>query len=280
MTSNDGWQRFGQAPPETWVPAQPVPEAVERAPSASEPQDEGDAQAPSSQQSNSPNQPDQRPQPEADAGASGTIAASAALAEMGKALVAVGDDLRRLTDVHERQSALVDRLHADNQALRRAETERQRDPLIRELIGLADTSMRTARNWQERDDPAAQPVAEALRGVADDIRLILDHQGFETYDPAPGDTFDRRLHKAKGTRNTSDSTLDECVAEALRPGYRYEERIIRPADVLVWHLAERSEADAAPHVDASSSGDSTSTSTQAPHEAPTDSHAEVEDSIT
>lgn len=194
---------------------------------------------------------DARPAPEP--GDTSPASGASPLGEVVATLAVLRDDFRRLTDVNAQQAALIDRLHADNQAMRRAETERQRDPLVRELIGLADTSLRTARDWRNRDAAAAEPVVDALRGVADDIRLILEHQGFEAYEPAPGDAFDRRHHRSKGSATTADQSLDDRVAEVLRPGYRTGERTMRPAEVLVWRFDEAAAAPAAASADGTAS---------------------------
>lgn len=256
MTSAGDWQRFGQSPPDWWRPEAAPPDGDTVSPSErptvadTEPavtSSPGEGVEASTVMERPGDAVEELWTPE-PGGASQPSGASP-LGEVIAAVAAVRDDLRRLTDVNEQQAALIDRLHTDNQALRRTETERQRDPLVRELIALADTSLRIARGWEKRDVAAAEPVADALRGVADDIRLILEHQGFEGYEPAPGDAFDRRHHRAKGSATTAEKGLDDHVAEVLRPGYRTGERTLRPAEVLVWRFDEAAAAPAATSVD-------------------------------
>jgi molecular chaperone GrpE (heat shock protein) len=149
------------------------------------------------------------------------------------ALAELRADVQQVAGVAEHQRTLVDKLHAENERLRRAEMDRARDPFVRDLIGLRDTCLRTARRWEERDDAASGRVAEVLRGVSDDVQLILGRQGVDSFEPTIGAAYDRREQRVTRSLSTGDADGADVVAEVLRPGYRIGDRVVRHADVAV-----------------------------------------------
>lgn len=133
----------------------------------------------------------------------------------------------------DRQSDLVDRLHGENERLRRGEFDRMLDPVIRDLVALADSCLRNADAWLARPDTTPADLHRVLGDVASDISLVLERQGVETFAPAPGDPFDRRQQRATRTEPTPQPELNGRIARTLRPGYRSGNRTIRFAEVVV-----------------------------------------------
>jgi molecular chaperone GrpE (heat shock protein) len=161
------------------------------------------------------------------------------------------DDFSRHVQGFDHQRALVDKLHDENEQLRRVELERSRDPVVRDLISLADTCVRNGRAWGQRDAVTPGDVGRVLREVADDVELILERQGVEAFKPECGTSFDRREHRVVRSADTSDVSLNGVIAEVLKPGYRMGNRIIRYCEVVVWAAlaapAHSAEADDARH---------------------------------
>ncbi|MGH3814579.1 MAG: nucleotide exchange factor GrpE [Pseudonocardiaceae bacterium] len=157
-----------------------------------------------------------------------------ALRTLTDAVQALRDDFQRSQEVYNHQRVLLDKLHDENEQLRRAELERARDPMVRDLISLVDTCLRNGRAWLERDTVTPGNVDDVLRDVANDVKLILERQGVETFTPEAGTKFDRREARAERSVNTSDASLDGAVAEVLKPGYRAGNRVLRYCDVVVW----------------------------------------------
>ena len=143
-------------------------------------------------------------------------------------------DFRRNAQGSDHQRVLLDKLHDENEQLRRAEVERSRDPVVRDLISLADTCLRNGRAWEQRDAVTPGDVYRVLREVADDVELILERQGVETFKPEQGASFDRREHRVVRSADISNASLNGVIAEVLKPGYRMGNRIIRYCEVVVW----------------------------------------------
>ncbi len=179
---------------------------------------------------------------QSEAPLAGTAEVIAQLAQLATGVAGLRAELRRLAELTAQQGSFVDKLHADNERLRRVEADRLRDPLVRELIALADTQLRNARRWEAEQSPAALPVAEALRGVSGDVQLLLDRQGVESYQPSTGERFDRKQHRSRGTAETYEPEQADAVADVLLPGYRIGDRTIRPAEVIVWRVTRAPQA--------------------------------------
>lgn len=156
--------------------------------------------------------------------------------------------------VYDHQRALMDKLHGENEQLRRAELERTRDPVVRDLISLADTCLRNGRAWLQREAVTPSDIDRVLREVTADVELILERQGVETFNPEVGTKFDRREARVVRSANTSDASLDGVVAEVLKPGYRIGDRVLRYCEITLWALVASSAADSTDAAEAESSG--------------------------
>jgi molecular chaperone GrpE (heat shock protein) len=167
--------------------------------------------------------------------------------ESPEVLAAAVESLRRALAAslrtQEHQQALLDKLHDEKERLRAAEQHRQRDPILRDLIQLSDTCLRTSRQWRARSDVSpetAETVGAVLVEAAADVNLILERQGVEGFAPMVEEKFQRRESKAIGTQPTADAALDGLVAEVRKPGYRLGDRVLRFSEVVVWRLESTS----------------------------------------
>lgn len=137
-----------------------------------------------------------------------------------------------LTGLHTQAKFLnevIDRLHAENERLRNAESKRAVQPALRELIKLADDWTGRGASLRENSTELAQLCDE----IVEDVTLVLERQGFETFHPEEGAEFDRHEQRAIGTRATDDEALDGRIAQARKPGYRADGRVVRFAEVVL-----------------------------------------------
>jgi molecular chaperone GrpE (heat shock protein) len=160
---------------------------------------------------------------------------SEATVDVTEALSAIRTELAGLHAQSKFLNEVVDRLHTENEQLRQAGSKATVQPALRELIKLADDWRSRAVAIREDADPG-----RLCADVVEDVTLILERQGIEAFSAEPGIEFDRRRHRAVGTRTTEDETLDGRVAEVRRPGYCSEERVVRFAEVVVYKAAAES----------------------------------------
>jgi molecular chaperone GrpE (heat shock protein) len=163
---------------------------------------------------------------------------------LAEAVTVLRQELAASRTAQEHQRTLLEKLHDERQQLRDAERSRLRDPVLRDLVQLADTCARNGRQWSARTDVApetAEAVGSVLGDVADDIRLVLERQGVDAFAPRVGDAFDRGTARVVTTQPTAEPGLDGTVAEVRKPGYRADERVFRYCDVVVWRYEQTGE---------------------------------------
>ena len=94
--------------------------------------------------------------------------------------------------------------------------------VLTELLALLDDVDRAEQHGE---------LTGGFKAVADQLNSITSRIGLEKYGTA-GEAFDPQIHEAL----MHDESADVAVATAtkiLQPGYKYKERILRPARVAV-----------------------------------------------
>jgi molecular chaperone GrpE (heat shock protein) len=166
------------------------------------------------------------------------------LGVLTEAVGSLRDALAASLRTQEHQQALLDKIHDEKERLREAEQRRHRDPILRDLIQLSDTCLRTSRQWRARRDVSpetAEKVGAVLVDTAADVALILERQGIEDFAPMVDDQFQRGESKAVGTSPTTDPARDGLVAEVRKRGYRLGDRVLRFSEVVVWRFESAAE---------------------------------------
>jgi molecular chaperone GrpE (heat shock protein) len=127
---------------------------------------------------------------------------------------------------------ILDRMHAENERLRRGESEQLLQPLFRDLLKLADDWTAMATSWESKEAATPSDVARKCRDVAEDAGLILERHGVASLVPQVGTPIERRQHRVVGTVKAETPEVDNTVVEVRRPGYVYGEKVIKFAEVI------------------------------------------------
>ncbi|MGA4539155.1 nucleotide exchange factor GrpE [Uniformispora flossi] len=135
----------------------------------------------------------------------------------------------RTADKHRRA---VERLHDENQLLRRGEADAFFSAARTALIRHHDQLRRQARQAAARGDAG---TADLLAGFADDTVDILERVGVETVHAAPGDSFDSARHQPAAVADTADPDAHDTLAEVRTGGFAVagNGRVLKKADVVV-----------------------------------------------
>lgn len=151
------------------------------------------------------------------------------------AVAAVEGRLGEVARLGDRHNELIDKLHAENQALRKGELVQALAPLLRDLIRLAD-------QMEQLDAASPDPGAGDASIAARQVLEILARAGVRAEGAREGDPFDPSVHQGIGRRPTGDPERDNTVAAVRRQAFvAVDGRVLRAAEVEVW----RYEADAA-----------------------------------
>ena len=108
--------------------------------------------------------------------------------------------------------------------------EETRTKLVMELLPVLDNLDRTIRAAADNRDGRA--LVEGVRLVRAQLESVLRGYGIERID-AVGARFDPSVHEAIQVAPIQDSVRHGIVLEQAEPGYRFGDRLLRPAKVVV-----------------------------------------------
>lgn len=111
---------------------------------------------------------------------------------------------------------------------------------LRELIPLLDSfrkAFEQAAQWQKTDEQWRLGI-EGIRGQ---LQQILERHNVRTF-ASKGEPFDPSVHEALEVTDTDKESEHQMVLEELRPGYFFNERLLRPAQVRVGEWKKEKES--------------------------------------
>lgn len=77
-----------------------------------------------------------------------------------------------------------------------------------------------------------------VESIHSKLEEVLKRHGLSHIAPKTGDRFDPNLHQSVSAVETDTPELDDTIAQVLAKGYLIHEKIIRPAQVNVYHYQE------------------------------------------
>ena len=111
-----------------------------------------------------------------------------------------------------------------------------RGKLVLDLIPVLDNLDRTIAAASANGDSPA--VLDGVRLVRSQMEALLQRYGVERID-ARHQPFDPAVHDAMSVVPVSHPSAHNVVVDQLEPGYRFGDRLLRPAKVVVGRLAPR-----------------------------------------
>lgn len=145
----------------------------------------------------------------------------------------------RLDREHERaahREAVIDRLHEENQRLRRGELQAMLEPVRAALYRLHDQARR--ESWRLSapdltDPPDPKRTALLLAAVADDVADALARLGVERFTVEPGAPYDASRHRPVAVTPVDDPMRDGTVTTVQSDGFEQSGKVLRKAAVSV-----------------------------------------------
>jgi molecular chaperone GrpE len=102
-------------------------------------------------------------------------------------------------------------------------------PLIGDLLSVLDNLDRAMESADQL--PSSEGLLAGVSMVAKQFRGVLEQYNCQRI-PDLGETFDPNLHEAAGQEAT-DEFAAGAVSRVLRTGYRLQDRVIRPSQVMI-----------------------------------------------
>lgn len=155
------------------------------------------------------------------------------LVEVHAALSGLSATLEREHERAKHREEIIDRLHEENQLLRRGELQHMHEPVRAALYRLYDIVRRA-----EQEPPDGEHVAPLLEMIGDELAEALGRTGVERYPVEFGDVYDSTLHRPLSATPVTDPALDGKVVEVCAQGFIRGEQIVRRAQVRVGKYRE------------------------------------------
>jgi len=136
-------------------------------------------------------------------------------------------------DAHK--DKMIDKLHKELQEYKGDILKRYFNSMILDLIQTSDSIRKLAEHYNSLDPSEHDPkkLIGILESIPSDMDDFFYRQGVNTY-TCDGEKFDATRQKILKTYETSNKSKDKTVAESLRPGYEWEDKVIRPEMVAVY----------------------------------------------
>lgn len=140
------------------------------------------------------------------------------------------EEVQQLQDALARTQAELANQQKRYEREREAAARYRVEPLARELLEILDT-MEEAQDAMTRDEGVPEAVREGQALTLRHMAGIFDKFSIEAIDPS-GETFDPNRHEAVAMQPTGEFAPGS-VMEVFRKGYRLQDRLLRPARVVV-----------------------------------------------
>ena len=108
--------------------------------------------------------------------------------------------------------------------------------VVESMVGVLDTFDMARKMDLKTTSP--EMVMQGIEMIRGEMLRVLGQRGFAVIEPDRGAGFDPNVHEAVQQVDDADDVEPGAVVELVRPGYRMNERIIRPAQVTVASGAE------------------------------------------
>ncbi|MFI6522885.1 nucleotide exchange factor GrpE [Spirillospora sp. NPDC050679] len=153
-------------------------------------------------------------------------------AGLAEALAALTERLDREHERAAHREAIIDRLHEENQRLRRDELQSALEPVRTALYRLHDQVRRAAADWAAAP-PAPERAAALLESVAGDVLDALAGTGVERFPVEPGVPYDASRHRPVDVETVTDPAMAHTVRAVHTEGFERAGRVVRKAGVRV-----------------------------------------------
>ncbi len=157
------------------------------------------------------------------------------LEDMQAQLQKLAADFQSKLKYDEHKNRLIDDLHQELQTHKDDIVKRFLRSMMMDLIQFIDSIRKLTDFYatQEPDRIDSNKLLRLLNNIPSDLEDICGRQGVMPFF-CDGGAFDPSRQRVLKQVETDDPSLDKRVAESLRPGYEWDDQMIRPEMVAVY----------------------------------------------
>lgn len=133
-------------------------------------------------------------------------------------------------ELYQRALAEGENRHKRHEQERKSYIKYALQGFVEELLPVIDNFYRATEHVPEEQKDS--PWVTGIQYIQKQLIDVLESNGVREIGTKPGDPFDPEIHEALSTE-PSDTVPDHHVNEVKMHGYRLEDRVIRPARVVV-----------------------------------------------
>ena len=151
------------------------------------------------------------------------------------------DEFSKKLKIDAYKDKLIDNLHRELQAYKNDLIKKHVQSMVMDIIKVIDDIRKLSDHYRSMppEDLEPEKLLELLQRVPDDLEDLFYYQGVKPF-ACEGAEFDPTRQRVLKRVETDDPALDKTVAESLRSGYEWDEKVIRPEFVAVYLYKEPS----------------------------------------
>ena len=154
----------------------------------------------------------------------------------------VAEAYQRVARSGKRKEQAYDQLYVELRQYKDNFLAQAQKPLFKDLILLFDGVRRTARSYQESEEPLTkEAVVKSLEHLSDEILEMLYRRDIEQIEDYP-DVLDIDFQKPVQRIETDDPSEDRKIEQVVREGFRMNGLVLRPQEVVVKRCTKEREA--------------------------------------
>jgi molecular chaperone GrpE len=137
---------------------------------------------------------------------------------------------------------LIDSLHQELQSFKTDLIKKHVQSMVVDVIKIIDDIRKLSEHYQSIKPEDLEPakLLQILDRIPGDLEDIFFYQGVKPF-TCSGNDFDASRQRVLKRVITSDASLENKVAESLKPGYEWGDKVIRPEIVAVYIYQKLSE---------------------------------------
>ncbi|MGM0451810.1 MAG: nucleotide exchange factor GrpE [Thermodesulfobacteriota bacterium] len=172
------------------------------------------------------------------AGTQGDPSIHSEISALRQQLQKLASEFERKLKYDAHKNKIIDNLHDELQEFRDGVIKKHLHSMVMDLIKIIDDIRKYRAHYAEQDtetSPAqtAQNLLDFMEDIASDLEDLFAWQGVSPF--RCGDKrFDNSRQRIVKKIATDDPEKDKLVAASIRPGYTWEDKIIRPEMIAVY----------------------------------------------